>query len=175
MNWRRMNIAFRILSVGLCSILSSLSCSDMGSEPWSNWSTLDVPGAQISIPGDMQGYWPFCDPVPCNPFWMGKTGGGQIYMELDYHYWAKDLAVFRQSSGYWEFPTLIGGLPSLRFGCEYQSKVMSGDWHYVVGVQISGLARPDPLMVFARLESQAEAEYATHILMSIKPKPGASF
>ncbi len=175
MNRRRTYIGARILVACLCFILSSLSCSDFGSEPWSNWRIVDLPGAQIRIPSDMQLHSPICGPVPCNPFWRGNTGGGQIDVVLDYYYWTQDLAEFRGSPGYWEFSVPVAGLPSLRFGCEYQSKVWSGDWHYIVGVQISGLARPDPLMVFARLESRGDAEYAKQILMSIKPKLGASF
>jgi hypothetical protein len=166
---------FRILSSGFWSMLLSFSCSDFGSEPWMDWSTVDLPGAQIRIPNDMQLHSGICDPVPCNPFWRGKTAGGQIDIELDYYYWVKDLALFRQSPGYWEYSTLLGNFPSLCFGCEHQSKFWNGDWHYIVGVQISGLARPDPLTVYARLESRADAEYATQILKSIKGKPGASF
>ena len=164
-----------LIRVGLVAIPLALSCSDFGSEPWANWRTVDLPGAQISLPEGMQLWWGLCDTSPCNPFWRGNTPAGHIDIELDYHYWSSDLGQFRQSPGYWELSTFLAGVPAIRFGCEYPSNVWSGDWHYVVGVFLSGSSRPNPLMLYARLESRGDADYAFQILCSIKAKPHASF
>lgn len=165
----------RVGIVGLSAFFICLSCSDFGSEPWAQWRTVDLPGAQISLPDDAQLTWGQCSPSPCNPFWRVKTASGQLAIELDYHYWSKDLTEFRQSPGYWELPSSAGGFSAIRFGCEYHTNVWFGECHYVVGVLISGLARPEPLMVFARLEKPRDAEYAFQILCSIKGKSYASF
>jgi hypothetical protein len=157
---------------GSLTILA-LSCSDFGSEPWASWKSVDLPGSVISIPSDMHFVWAICDPTPCNPFWSGTGAGGKIDIELDLYSWSRDLADFRSTAGYWESSTLIGGLPALTFGCPYESRIWWGNWHYAIGVLVYGLEDQEPLMLFARLESRLDTEYARQILLSIRSKPGA--